>query len=152
MTAVFLTPLVHHTSKADVCGGVAPAGRTGRAGRTGVCVTLVGRNKEGLIPFIEKKAGVKFERTGAPQPADMAKVAGTDQLPNMHVASLLTCSHKRGRAHKKQRTSSTKWHGCTKQGEHSQSSIHQLQSDMVAQSRSIPHRAAYIIFKVTVTK
>ena len=52
------------------------AGRTGRAGRTGVCVTLVGRNKEGLIPFIEKRAGVKFERTGAPQPADMAKVAG----------------------------------------------------------------------------
>lgn len=41
-----------------------------------MCVTLVGRNKEGLIPFIEKKAGVKFERVGAPQPADMAKVAG----------------------------------------------------------------------------
>jgi len=43
-------------------------------------VTLVGRNKEGLIPFIEKKAGVKFERTGAPQPADMAKVAGEPAL------------------------------------------------------------------------
>jgi len=55
-------------------------GRTGRAGKTGVCVTLVGRNKEGLIPFIEKKAGVKFERTGAPQPADMAKVAGEPAL------------------------------------------------------------------------
>lgn len=45
-----------------------------------MCVTLVGRNKEGLIPFIEKKAGVKFERTGAPQPADMAKVAGMQTL------------------------------------------------------------------------
>ena len=56
------------------------SGRTGRAGKTGVCVVLVGRNKEGLIPFIEKKAGVKFERTGAPQPADMAKVAGTATL------------------------------------------------------------------------
>lgn len=56
------------------------SGRTGRAGKTGVCVTLVGRNKEGLIPFIEKKAGVKFERTGAPQPADMAKVAGAAAL------------------------------------------------------------------------
>ncbi len=43
-------------------------------------MTLVGRNKEGLIPFIEKKAGVKFERTGAPQPADMAKVAGEPTL------------------------------------------------------------------------
>ncbi len=53
-----------------------PAGRTGRAGRTGVSVTLYGRNKEGLLPFIEKKAGVTFERVGAPQPADMARVAG----------------------------------------------------------------------------
>ena len=41
---------------------------------------MVGRNKEGLIPFIEKRAGVKFERTGAPQPADMAKVAGETAL------------------------------------------------------------------------
>ena len=59
------------------------AGRTGRAGKTGVCVTLVGRNKEGLIPFIEKKAGVKFERTGAPQPADMAKVAGANPVSHL---------------------------------------------------------------------
>ncbi len=63
-------------------------GRTGRAGKTGVCVTLVGRNKEGLIPFIEKKAGVKFERTGAPQPADMAKVAGE---PTLHLLSACVC-------------------------------------------------------------
>jgi len=51
-------------------------------------VTLVGRNKEGLIPFIEKKAGVKFERTGAPQPADMAKVAGE---PTLHAATMMMC-------------------------------------------------------------
>ncbi len=69
-------------------------GRTGRAGKTGVCVTLVGRNKEGLIPFIEKKAGVKFERTGAPQPADMAKVAGEPTLyATMCVSKLLHHTH-----------------------------------------------------------
>ena len=44
---------------------------------------MVGRNKEGLIPFIEKRAGVKFERTGAPQPADMARVAGETALALM---------------------------------------------------------------------
>lgn len=66
------------------------SGRTGRAGKTGVCVTLVGRNKEGLIPFIEKKAGVKFERTGAPQPADMARVAGAATLLR-HVLPLYSC-------------------------------------------------------------
>lgn len=51
------------------------AGRTGRANSTGICVVMVDRKKEGLIPFIERKAGLKFERIGAPQPQDMAKVA-----------------------------------------------------------------------------
>lgn len=55
-----------------------------------MCVTLVGRNKEGLIPFIEKKAGVKFERTGAPQPADMARVAG-DPHPRVPLALHRSC-------------------------------------------------------------
>ena len=39
-------------------------------------MTLVDRKKEGLIPFIEKRAGVKFERIGAPQPQEMARIAG----------------------------------------------------------------------------
>lgn len=33
------------------------SGRTGRAGHTGVCITLVGRKHEERIPFIEKRAG-----------------------------------------------------------------------------------------------
>jgi superfamily II DNA/RNA helicase len=33
------------------------SGRTGRAGHTGVCITLVGRKHEDRIPWIEKKAG-----------------------------------------------------------------------------------------------
>ena len=50
---------------------------TGRdAGCTGVSLTLVDKKKEGLIPFIERRAGFKFERIGAPQPADMARIAG----------------------------------------------------------------------------
>lgn len=52
------------------------SGRTGRAGSTGVSVTLVDRKKEGLIPYIQKKAGVVFERIGAPQPTQMAQIAG----------------------------------------------------------------------------
>ena len=52
------------------------SGRTGRAGCTGVSVTLVDRKKEGLVPFIERRAGVKFERIGAPQPQEMARIAG----------------------------------------------------------------------------
>ena len=52
------------------------AGRTGRAGCTGISVVLVDRRKEGLIGLIERRAGMKFERIGAPQPQDMARVAG----------------------------------------------------------------------------
>lgn len=51
------------------------SGRTGRAGSTGISITLVDRKKESLIPYIQSKAGVVFERVGAPQPADVAKVA-----------------------------------------------------------------------------
>lgn len=51
------------------------SGRTGRAGGSGISITLVDRKKEGLIPYIQNKAGVTFERIGAPQPADMAAMA-----------------------------------------------------------------------------
>ncbi|EFN57631.1 hypothetical protein CHLNCDRAFT_20835, partial [Chlorella variabilis] len=56
------------------------SGRTGRAGQTGICLTLVDRRKEGLIPYIQTKAGLKFERVGAPQPSDMAQLAGERAL------------------------------------------------------------------------
>lgn len=49
------------------------------------------KKKEGLIPFIEKKAGFKFERVGAPQPADMARLAGPPPplVPHACVQHLL---------------------------------------------------------------
>ena len=56
------------------------SGRTGRANGSGVSITLVDRRKEGLIPFIEKRAGLKFERIGAPQPKDIVRVAGDPSL------------------------------------------------------------------------
>lgn len=52
------------------------------AGCTGISLTLVDRKKEGLIPFIERRAGLKFERIGAPQPADMAALAGGSLTAN----------------------------------------------------------------------
>lgn len=49
--------------------------RAGRAGATGVSIMLVTRSREDAVPYIEKRAGVKFERVGAPQPAEMARIA-----------------------------------------------------------------------------
>jgi len=53
------------------------SGRTGRAGNTGVSVTLTGGKKDYMIGIIEKKAGVKFERIAVPQPADIARASAT---------------------------------------------------------------------------
>ena len=64
------------------------AGRTGRAGSTGISVVLVDRKKESLIPFIERKAGLKFERIGAPQPQDVARIASNRAVEAIRVCIL----------------------------------------------------------------
>ncbi len=69
-------------------------GRTGRAGCTGVSVVLVDRKKEGLIGRIEQRAGMKFERIGAPQPADMARVAGERAVQAIKVRPCLVDAHR----------------------------------------------------------
>jgi ATP-dependent RNA helicase DDX21 len=51
------------------------SGRTGRAGATGICVTLLTPRNEWAIPNIERKGGFRFVRIGPPQPAEMAKAA-----------------------------------------------------------------------------
>lgn len=43
------------------------AGRTARAGRSGICITLFSKMTEGLISRIEQKAKMKFKKIGAPQ-------------------------------------------------------------------------------------
>ncbi len=63
--------LVHSMLMQPVSG----AGRTGRAGLTGVCITLCPRKHEERVPYIERKAGLKFERMGPPQPSEIASIA-----------------------------------------------------------------------------
>ena len=49
-------------------------GRTGRAGKKGVCITLsTGLNQEAILQTIEKAVGNSFTRIGAPQPSDLLK-------------------------------------------------------------------------------
>ena len=69
-------------------GACCRSGRTGRAGSSGTCVVLVDKKKEGLIPLIERKAGLKMQRIGTPQPSDLARVAGLPlglQCPDFRV-------------------------------------------------------------------
>ena len=63
------------------------SGRTGRAGATGISVTLCTPRSEWAVPNIERKGGFKFIRIGPPQPAEMAKAAGKiagEQIRKVH--------------------------------------------------------------------
>lgn len=63
------------------------SGRTGRAGASGISVTLCTPRSEWAVPNIERKGGFKFIRIGPPQPAEMAKAAGKiagEQIRKVH--------------------------------------------------------------------
>lgn len=54
------------------------AGRTGRAGKSGVCITFYTRQQEPLMERIERVAKIKFKKIGAPQPIDIVKSSARD--------------------------------------------------------------------------
>jgi ATP-dependent RNA helicase DDX21 len=54
------------------------AGRTARAGRSGVCVTFYAKKQQDLLDRIERKARIKFQKIGAPQPTDIIKANSRD--------------------------------------------------------------------------
>ncbi|CAH1422112.1 unnamed protein product [Lactuca virosa] len=61
----------------DVEDYIHRSGRTGRAGNSGVAITLY-EPRNSNISKLEREAGVKFEHIYAPQPADIAKAVGGD--------------------------------------------------------------------------
>lgn len=62
----------------DVDAYIHRAGRTGRAQRRGVCIIFYKYNQESLLQMVERKAGIKFKRIGAPQPEDIIKSSAED--------------------------------------------------------------------------
>jgi len=59
------------------------SGRTGRAGRTGVCICFYKPNEERDLKFVENKAGIKFQIVGPPQPKDIVKSSINDTLQSL---------------------------------------------------------------------
>ncbi|CAB3990342.1 nucleolar RNA helicase 2-like isoform X1 [Paramuricea clavata] len=62
----------------DVDAYIHRAGRTGRAQRRGVCIIFYKYSQESLLQMVERKAGIKFKRIGAPQPEDIIKSSAED--------------------------------------------------------------------------
>ncbi|KAJ3210513.1 Nucleolar RNA helicase 2, partial [Clydaea vesicula] len=69
----------------DVETYIHRSGRTGRAGKAGVCVTFYKPQQEYLISNIARKAGVKFQRIGAPQPEDIIKARASDTVAQLET-------------------------------------------------------------------
>ncbi|CEP17128.1 hypothetical protein [Parasitella parasitica] len=61
------------------------SGRTGRAGRSGVCVTFFKPAEEGLLSYISKRTGVKFEHLSAPRPEDIIEATTEDAFKSIDM-------------------------------------------------------------------
>merc|ERR1712137_1203177 len=54
------------------------AGRTGRAGKTGICVTFFTPREVRIIKQLEKKTGIKYQRIGTPQLEQLVEVGAQE--------------------------------------------------------------------------
>ncbi|XP_020588988.1 DEAD-box ATP-dependent RNA helicase 7 [Phalaenopsis equestris] len=64
----------------DVEAYIHRSGRTGRAGNSGVAILLYEPRYSHSIFRIEKQSGVKFEHISAPEPSDIADMAGSEAV------------------------------------------------------------------------
>uniref|UniRef100_A0A8C2SVV0 Nucleolar RNA helicase 2 n=2 Tax=Coturnix japonica TaxID=93934 RepID=A0A8C2SVV0_COTJA len=62
----------------DVDSYIHRSGRTGRAGRTGICICFYQRREEDLLKQVEQKAGITFRRIGVPSATDIVKASSDD--------------------------------------------------------------------------
>jgi superfamily II DNA/RNA helicase len=56
------------------------SGRTGRAGRKGVCVCFYKSQEQGALAMLERNTGIKFKRVGAPTGKDIVEASTNDAI------------------------------------------------------------------------
>lgn len=68
------------------------AGRTARAGRSGVCITLYTKIEEENLNRVERRAKINFVKIGAPQTTDLVLASTRDVLESVKSIDLSVCS------------------------------------------------------------
>ncbi|XP_073209602.1 nucleolar RNA helicase 2-like isoform X1 [Lepidochelys kempii] len=64
----------------DVDSYIHRSGRTGRAGRTGICICFYQRKEEDQLRHVEQKAGITFKHVGVPTATDIIKASSKDAI------------------------------------------------------------------------
>ncbi|KAH1167867.1 nucleolar RNA helicase 2-like [Mauremys mutica] len=72
--------VVQSSPPKDVESYIHRSGRTGRAGRTGMCICFYQRKEESQLRHLEQKAGITFKRVGVPTATDIIKASSKDVI------------------------------------------------------------------------
>ncbi|KAI1231631.1 hypothetical protein IHE44_0007708, partial [Lamprotornis superbus] len=72
--------VVQSSPPKDVESYIHRSGRTGRAGRTGICICFYQRKEEYQLRHVEQKAGITFKRVGVPTATDIIKASSKDAM------------------------------------------------------------------------
>uniref|UniRef100_J3SD19 RNA helicase n=1 Tax=Crotalus adamanteus TaxID=8729 RepID=J3SD19_CROAD len=67
----------------DVESYIHRSGRTGRAGRTGLCICFYQRREDYQLKQVEQKAGITFKRVGVPTATDIIKASSKDAIRSL---------------------------------------------------------------------
>uniref|UniRef100_H2YNV7 RNA helicase n=1 Tax=Ciona savignyi TaxID=51511 RepID=H2YNV7_CIOSA len=77
--------VIQSSPPSDIDSYIHRSGRTGRAGRTGVCVCFYKPREDGMIKKVERVAGIKFKLIGPPQPKDIVKASISDAVASLEL-------------------------------------------------------------------
>ncbi|XP_034519477.1 nucleolar RNA helicase 2 [Ailuropoda melanoleuca] len=85
--------VVQSSPPKDVESYIHRSGRTGRAGRTGICICFYQHKEEYQLAQVEQKAGIKFKRIGVPSATEIIKASSKDAIRLLDSVPPTAVSH-----------------------------------------------------------
>ena len=85
--------VVQSSPPKDVESYIHHFGRTGRAGRTGVCICFYQHKEEYQLVQVEQKVGIKFKRIGVPTATEIIQASSKDAIRLLDSVPPTAISH-----------------------------------------------------------